>query len=300
MDEVETDLTLVAFPELHHAGHDLWHTVEPTHELFRGSRYGTSDVRPSLEEVYLAVDEQVKRLADAVGESTHVFLFCLHGMKAGPGMPEFLATLLRREGTWASPRWGALDRKEKVRYAIRRAKRSAPTWMRVLYKKRVPQPKRLEMARSTMVDSIDWTVTSAFPLPVEWHGYARINLKGREAKGTIGMEAYEELRDSIVQATKELVDIDGRPLVGDVYLPGEEREPLEQPLPDVIVHWEERAHADDVEFTDPSLAAKKIGGGRTGEHAQAAFCITTAPSATTDDPLDSRDLHRAMVAALGS
>lgn len=299
LEEVDPDLAVVVFPELHHAGHDMWHTYEPEHPHYDFPRYRpTMDIRPNLLDVYEAVDHQVGRIVDALDSGTSIFVFALHGLRAAPGVVTMMNRFLWTNGYATRPTLRSLDPTARRRHIVRSLKRRAPAWARALYQRRVDQMTRIRLAEATMFETPDFTTTRAFGLPVEWHGYGRINLKGREAAGAVELSAYADLRAEIDEGIRGLVDVEGRPLVQDTYL--SDADPGGLRIPDVIVHWLSLAHNDAVVPREPDMASPKIGLQRTAEHTLDAFCLSLGPArGMMPEMVDSTGLGSLMRKALG-
>ena len=88
IDHTRPALALIVFPETHHTGHQMWHTVASDHPLYRSKNFFSSE--PLLRDVYSEVDRQITNLAAKAGHDAVVMVFSLHGMKAGrrfPGIP---------------------------------------------------------------------------------------------------------------------------------------------------------------------------------------------------------------------
>jgi predicted AlkP superfamily phosphohydrolase/phosphomutase len=78
----------------------------------------------------------------------------------------------------------------------------------------------------------DWTRTRAFSLTADVHGYVRVNLRGREAKGIVSPGAdYERLCSQLTEGLLSFVDAEtGEPVVSEIkridelFPPGSRRE----------------------------------------------------------------------------
>ena len=109
--ETNPQLSLLVFPEIHHASHQMWHSIEPEHQIYKGR--GLSNERkaaPLLRDVYRAVDEQIAGLIAASGSEATILVFSLHGFRPALGFPAFLGPLLCERGfsqlaNWSSQSW---------------------------------------------------------------------------------------------------------------------------------------------------------------------------------------------------
>jgi predicted AlkP superfamily phosphohydrolase/phosphomutase len=283
------DLTLVVFEEPHHAGHFVWHTVEPELPMY-------ADLPPSalpertLADLYRELDRQVGRLVDAAGPETTVVVFALHGMAPSRGLPDVLDPVLARLGMTHL-------REGDGPSTLTRLKDRMPAPLRDLYRRLVPQAKRAQWGKARLLPTYDWSRTRAFALPIEQYGLVRINLAGREAQGIVPVEEYEQTCETIEAALRELSTADGRKVVQDVVRPP--RGSHAAGLPDLVVHWSHAAFESPAQIdgvTIPNIRREQ-----TGEHAWDGFCIASGPAAAAlpADEIDGRDLHRFLTGAMG-
>ncbi|MHA6784782.1 alkaline phosphatase family protein [Pseudonocardia saturnea] len=285
----QPDLTLVVFEEPHHAGHFLWHTVDPDLPMY-------SDLSPAarpertLVDLYRELDRQVGRLVDAAGPETTVLVFALHGMAPSRGLPPVLEPLLAGLGmTHIEQRTGS-------RSVLASIKDRMPAPLRDLYRNVVPLARRSQWGKARLMPAYDWSRTRAFPLPIEQYGLVRINLSGREAQGIVPPAEYRQTCETIEAALRELTTADGRKVVQDVVRPP--RGEHAAGLPDLVVHWSHAAFESPARVGGEEIP--NIRREQTGEHAWDGFCISSGPAADalTGDDIDGRDLHRFVVGAL--
>jgi predicted AlkP superfamily phosphohydrolase/phosphomutase len=76
------DLFVTCVPELHSVGHQLWHGVDERHPL-HGVAPTTEQAARAVERVCVAIDDQVGRLLEIVGEDTTVVVCAFHGFVPG-------------------------------------------------------------------------------------------------------------------------------------------------------------------------------------------------------------------------
>src|ERR1700730_16265019 len=96
---------------------------------------------------------------------------------------------------------------------------------------RVPRP--------TMIPAYDWNNTYAFSLPTDQHGWIRINLRGREARGIVAPEEYQQTCQQLEQLLHSLTTHATRPLLRRVTRTANNPDghaPLSFPY--LIVHWD--------------------------------------------------------------
>lgn len=285
----QPDLTLVVFEEPHHAGHFLWHTVEPDLPMYADLSPAARPER-TLSDLYRELDRQVGRLVEAAASDTTVLVFALHGMAPSRGLPPVLEPLLDRLGmthTVQGP-----DR----RSTLATIKDRMPAPLRDLYRRFVPLARRSQWGKARLMPAYDWSRTRAFPLPIEQYGLVRINLAGREARGIVPPQEYEQTCESIEAALRELSTADGRKVVQDVVRPP--RGQHAAGLPDLVVHWSHAAFESPAVLDGAEIP--NIRREQTGEHAWDGFCIASGPAAAdlTGADIDGQDLHRFVVGAL--
>jgi predicted AlkP superfamily phosphohydrolase/phosphomutase len=121
----------------------------------------------------------------------------------------------------------------------------------------------------------DWTKTEAFTLRADLGGYVRVNLEGREARGAVPRDGFDELCDRIADGLSSFRDATtGEPLVEQVHRRGDlfENGPCSDLLPDLVVRW-----ADSPARTHEAIVSDRFGridratpgrvpNGRSGNH----------------------------------
>ena len=289
--QVGADVTIVVFPESHHGGHFLWHTVEPDLDLYADLPPEAKPDR-TLADVYREMDRQVGRLVEAAGPGTAVMVFAMHGMEPARGVPSLLEPLLEHMGL------ACLDSSaDRRRSTLRTLKDRIPTPIRNVYRRSVPLSRRSQWGKAAVLPSYDWSRTKAFALPIEHEGHIRINLAGREARGIVPPEQYDEICDLIEAALRELSTVEGHPVVHDVVRPP--RGSHRGGLPDVVPHWRREAFEAPVRIG--GVDAHPFRREQSGQHSLDGFCIANGPAAAvaTGETVAAEDLHRLIAAALG-
>lgn len=286
----DPDVTVVVFPESHHGGHFLWHTVDPDLPMY--ADLPASAVPPTtLADVYREIDRQIGRLVETTGPGTTVLVFALHGMEPARGVPSLLEPLLEEMGMTA-----LAEETDRRRTALAALKRRVPAPLRNVYRRSVPLQRRSVWGRSAVLASYDWSRTRAFALPIEHEGHIRVNLAGREAQGIVPPEEYDQTCQAIEDALRALTTVDGRPVARLVVRPP--RGSHAGGLPDVVVHWEPAAFESPVRVN--GVDTQCIRREQTGQHALDGFCISSDPDlpATGGDAITAEDLHQLIAAAL--
>jgi predicted AlkP superfamily phosphohydrolase/phosphomutase len=295
------DLAIVLFPELHHAGHHLWHTVAGDHPMYSGVDLGLPLRGPSLPDLYRAVDTEVERLTSVVGPDCSVVVFAPHGMRPGWGFPTVLPALLEADRFAQRPLWTAQTWRERAAALLGLAKRHSPSFVRETYRSHAPRSVRLTVARPNLLAPHDWSHTTAFSLPTDHHGYMRVNLAGRERLGLVPEHEYPMLCDAVEARLRGLTTVAGDEVVADVVRPAPTSdEARRSPLPDLIVHWSMAAYVDPLDVGDGVGRTSPQGRHRSGNHSDTGFCVATGRAAELlSDAVAVEALARVLVGALG-
>jgi predicted AlkP superfamily phosphohydrolase/phosphomutase len=286
------------FPEVHHAGHQLWHTVAPSHPFYAG--VNGSSFEPALKEVYRAVDRAIGNLVNAAPGDATVMVFALHGMRPALGFPAFLGPLLCERGfsqlaTLRSQTWTS-----RALSLFAATKRHTPTSLKRLYYKVTPSTATYKLARPTMLPAYDWQKTRAFSLPTDQYGWIRINLIGREAQGIVPLDQYDELCTELEQTLLGLTSEQGETLVHDVARAATDAKSARgNPLPDLVVHWRDAAFVPSLKIKGSKVAAQLVSKKSTGQHTAPGFCIYRGNRGRElDGIVNAKDLNGLIAASL--
>ena len=272
------DFCIVGIGATHRAGHKLWDrssalTLSPD----QGAEYDGA-----LRDVYVACDEAVGRILEAAGEGVIVLSFALHGM--GPNIsrfdlvPEMLERVLSGLGSPPSPR--------AKHPALERLRKTVPTEWRTAIKQRLPEGVQDGLSLFWRgVDSRDWSRTRAFALMGDLQALVQINLRGREAEGTVepGTE-YEDLCDRITEGFLTFRDRDTGERVIDQIGRGDKLYPearYDVGLPDLVIRWNDKPAASHralvsarhgaIDWPHPGRPLD----GRSGHHGPQGWLIAT-------------------------
>jgi len=299
--ETSPQLSLLVFPEIHHAGHQTWHTAEPDHSFYEGRELsGESALEALLKEVYRAVDEQIAVLIKLTASDAAVMVFALHGMRPALGFPDFLGPLLCERGfshleSWTSQTWS-----RRALSLLSATKRHTPDGLKKLYYKLTPTAITHKLARPTMLPVYDWNTTRAFSLPTDQYGWIRVNLAGREAQGIVSADQYDETCQQLEAMLLGLTTESGASLVRNIVrTAASAKSALGNPLPDLVVHWEDAAFASPLKIKDSKVRAEPVGKKFTGQHASEGFCIYRGHTDwDIGDVIAAKDLSRLLTARL--
>ena len=297
ISETRPQMSLVVFPELHHAGHQLWHTVAPEHSIYNGLE---ANGGAFLRDVYSTVDQQIGEIINSATSATTVVVFALHGMRPSLGFPAFLGPLLCERGFSSLQSWRSQTWSKRALSLFAATKRHAPAPVKKLYYSVAPVTATYKLARPTMLPAYDWQKTRAFSLPTDQYGWIRINLIGRESQGIVANDDYDTLCTQLEQMLLSLTSEDGELLVQDVGRTARDAASARvNPLPDLVVHWRDAAFYSVLKIKGSKVQAQIVGRKSTGQHTTPGFCIYRG----NDDPgpdgvVDAKDLNRVIAASL--
>jgi predicted AlkP superfamily phosphohydrolase/phosphomutase len=269
------DLFVVVLGAAHRGGHYLW-------DLSQVEKTGLSTetkrvLEGTLTDVYQACDRAIYRLIENAPQGSRVLVFAVHGMGSNPGWgdrcPEII-TRIKQVDEGASPKTGIL-------YKIRE---SLPWDLISTVTTRLPRNILDRLVSLWSARMFDWASTRHFPLPMDYAGYLRINLKGRELQGIVypGPE-YAALVEKLAGAFLSFSDIEsGKPIVERVFRM-EDLAPQDAPyrhlLPDLVITW-----SDVTAVQSQGIRSEKYGeirwdkngmlpSGRSGNHRDSGWFV---------------------------
>jgi predicted AlkP superfamily phosphohydrolase/phosphomutase len=202
--------------------HELWHLLDESHPFFDRKEHDANIQR--IHEYWSAVDATLGELFDAVGPETTVYIGSDHGF--GP-IKKFLCfnVWLIEEGLLVLKR-DAMTRFKRALFKLGLtpdlAYRSAMKLGLAHLRLSVGVSNRstlMKLANALMLslEDVDWSRTVAFSKGN--YGQIFINLKGREAHGTVEPgAAYERILGEVSDKLRGLIDPDTRqPLIGPIW-----------------------------------------------------------------------------------
>ena len=292
------DVLLVVFTEVHRASHLLWHTVEPTPPAHRaGELDGPLHGAGALQDILREVDRQIAQLVETVGSQATVLVFSLHGMRPTRGIPTLLQPVLQALGVSVVKQWRDRSKTELAAEALGAVKRRLPGRLKEIYYRRFSRRVTSRLAGPSMaMPAYDWSRTTAVSLPTDQHGWIRLNLAGREARGIVDPRQYAESCGRLEQQLRAVTTADGHPVIRDVLsLASRSGGVPPRDLPDLVVHWDDVTFASPLRIGAPPVTTHPIGMKFTGQHAPGGFFILRpgpegAPLPT--EPVAAEDLHR--------
>jgi predicted AlkP superfamily phosphohydrolase/phosphomutase len=261
------DLAIVAFPELHAAGHVLWHTLD-------AADHGMRDLDEVVPDLYASADRQLARLLGACGTDTAVLVMSFHGMRQGGGRVTLLEPLLADIGVTTHPAPAAPGRSRALASLLPLAKKTIPESARWAYRRGAPFALQLRVAELTSTVPYDWARTEAFSMCRDHPDWVRINLAGREREGIVPAEAFKETRDAIVAGLLSKRSPSGAPLIDGVVCP---TEVPHRYLPDLLVSWGRAAYEQPARVAGTEIAEWPLARHLTGQHRTGGWAVGRPP-----------------------
>jgi predicted AlkP superfamily phosphohydrolase/phosphomutase len=259
MEHYEWDFFMMVFGETDLVQHAYWQYTDPAFTTISDSdrkKYGSV-----IRDTYVKMDSVLGELLAKVSGDTHVLVMSDHG--AGPAYKAvFINKWLEEQGFLSyvgseGKRWH-LELLKKMHHTIKNTIPPAGLeWM----KRTFPQV-RQQIKSKIVFSDIDWAHTKVWSFGRESTNLF-FNLQDKFPQGivTSGQE-YEDLRDSLIEALKTIIDPDtGEPAVAQV-LRGEEvyHGDCMDNAPDLLVTWRNHEYTSwpgyndrDRELFEPSL-----------------------------------------------
>ncbi|MBY0276891.1 alkaline phosphatase family protein, partial [Candidatus Binatia bacterium] len=262
------DVALVVFPELHRAGHFLWHLDRDDHPALDGVVV-PPELRDAFRRVAVSVDAAVGTILATLRPPARLVLFALHGMQTAHGVVDVLPALLESWGFAVrrpAARRGAAD---WLALGARLAKQAVPASLKRQYYRLAPRSVTARLAQPPASEvAYDWTRTRALAWPSDQHGWVRVNLAGRERAGAVSRAAYDDVCDDLARRLTELRTDTGQRVVDRVVRVAGDGAGGAPPdsLPDLVVHWSAVALAPAARLAAPDVAIPVIVRRITGEH----------------------------------
>jgi predicted AlkP superfamily phosphohydrolase/phosphomutase len=273
------DLFVAVFGLVHRGSHYLWDLSQIER---KGVDQRTSELlEGGLDDCYTSADEALGRVLDAAPPNARVIVFALHGMGPNDGWYEFLPRILERihqGGSGAPDRRGMLFRLRQALpwRLVRQVTRRIPTaWNHAL----VPLWSRRMH---------DWPNTRYFVLPMDYNGYIRLNLKGRERQGCVDPGEADRVIAEVDAALRSFRDIEtGKPVIRGIIKVDElvsPTAPRRRFLPDLVVLWDPPgpvgASSGVVSDQFGEIRwpiGQKLASGRSGNHTAHGWFVAQGP-----------------------
>ena len=295
ISKTQPDVSIVVFTEIHEVSHCLWQTVEPDHPLFpQPSVKEIAGIRPTLREIFREVDQQLGRLMERVPEDSSFLVFSLHGMTAGRGAPTFLPDLMCSAGFSKLAEMRKQTWRDRLTHSVRTTKKYTPAALKTIFYRALPQDTIRRLAAPTLLPQYDWARTRAFVIVAEHLSSIRINLKGREAQGSVDVDDYEKVCREVEDWLWGLRSAAGLPLTKRVIRTARHGgEALKRRLPDIIIHWHDCAFASPLRISGSDREFSRDGERHLSQHTGKGFCILRSPKRVeVDSVLPLRSLGK--------
>ena len=278
--KTQPDVSIVVFTETHEISHCLWQTVEPEHTLFpEPFLKQLANIQPGLREIFREVDRQLGRLLQTTGDDDSVLVFSLHGMAAGRGAPTFMPALMCKAGFSKLAEASEQTWSGRLLSSVRTIKKRTPAGLKTLYYRAMPRETVLRMAAPTLMPQYDWPSTRAFVVVEEHLSSIRINLKGREAQGSVEAADYNALCHEVEDWLRSLRSGDGLPLAKQIIRTANTGdEALKRQLPDLVIHWHDAAFALPLSIAGVEGKFYRDGERHLSQHTAEGFCVLRSPA----------------------
>ena len=266
LPRVEPDLLWVTMISPHVAGHRFWDMSQAGGD--------TAGLEPTLDDVYARADEGLGRIEAALPAGTDLIVVSPVGMRENNSRIDLLEAMVEAVAHGRRTRAGR----------VWRLRASVPGGVRERAADLLPERAALDLMLRMGTPSRDWARTRVICQPSDPNGYLRLNLKGREAAGTVAREEAAPLVETLREGLMSFEDCEGGPAVAGVHdlfseLKNGELGSDVDTLPDVLVEWVARPATHVSGVTSPAHGTiERAGGpggptGRSGGHVADAWVV---------------------------
>lgn len=239
------DCFMLVLGETDAIAHRLWKYHDKNSPLHddASARYAGED---PLLRIYQKMDQCVGQLCSMASEDTTIVVLSDHGQGGNSARAIYVNRWLEKQkllrfktdahsGSWLSP--------------LSRVAAKHVQWVKTMGLKCLPPAVKKKLFRKTQLANrmeswlrfahIDWRYTQAYSEETPYFPTIWLNVRGREPAGIVPPEAYEEVRERIIQALSAWVDPEtGQQVVKKVH----KREeaycgPCVEHFPDLIIEW---------------------------------------------------------------
>ena len=228
------DLLVAVFGAVHRGTHYLW---DLTQIDTRGASEDTlKTLRGALHDCYESFDRQLGRILEAAPPDSRVLAFALHGMGPNDGWYEYLPRIVEQVH-----RGGKAAQAQK-KGLIFRIKKALPWKLVRQVTRRIPHAANKALVPLWSRRMYDWSRTKYFTLPMDYNGYVRLNIRGREKEGCVDPRDVPGIIAELEEGLRSFRDIEsGRPVIRGLVrvddVVGADA-PCRYVLPDLIVLWD--------------------------------------------------------------
>jgi predicted AlkP superfamily phosphohydrolase/phosphomutase len=285
--ENEWDMMFLTFGEPHGAGHYLWHFDDEDYPL--QSPYAKLRGAHILRDVYSAVDAAIGKILSAIDDNTTVIVTSGDGMGPNHAGAHLMPELLNRMGLFYSGNVGGnpgVAKTAKKKGTLSLLREAIPLGWRQSVSRCMPRSMRSNISLKWMNAGIDWQKSRVFCVPNSNEGYFRVNLKGREPLGNVGLGAeYDDLLSGLCAELDALRNPRNGVRAAEHVARTDElyRGSRMQDLPDALITWNPAARLGD-SVTAPAFGAVEKQAGfevspfYTGNHRPNAFVAACGPA----------------------
>ncbi len=309
------DLVVIVYSESDTVAHHFWRDHDPGSP--RHDPTATETCRGAVAAVYARLDAACAELRAAYGEDAPCVVLSDHGSGGSARRVVHLGRRLADAGLLRRSRAGGMALDRLARGARDLALRKLPPRAaQAIFRRARPAAARLES--QVRFGGIDWRHTAAFTEDVNTQPGIWLNLRQREAQGSVAASDAERVRRDAIDCLLDWKLPDGGPVVARA-LPREEVHagPFAHRAPDVVVELAEEAGYPLVAVPTPwsetaseslrLLGAGELAGGRgrgtNGTHRRHGIWIADAPGpaawARLPEPASLIGAAPALAAALG-
>ena len=294
LNQERWDLFLAVFGAVHRGTHYLWDLSQIDTDGTDGTTLAT--LRGARDDCYTSWDTALGRVVDAAPEDARIVVFALHGMDVSDGWFQYLPRIVEqvhRGGSQSPPPKTGL---------VYRVKKALPWKVVRQVTRRIPHAWNKALVPIWSQKMYDWSTTKYFTLPMDFNGYIRLNIKGRETEGIVAPGDVESECANLRDALLSFRDIDTQdPVITDVVRVDDvlgSDIPRRSALPDLVVIWanphgalESNGVVSD-QFGEVRWGrGTKFSSGRSGNHTQHGWYVAMGPGI---EPGESAQVHDAL------
>jgi predicted AlkP superfamily phosphohydrolase/phosphomutase len=277
MERGPFDFYVMVLGGLHRGGHYLW-------DLSQVESDGMSPeerklLETGLDEIYQAADRAIGQLVEHAPPNARIMIFSLHGMGPNNGWSERLQS-------FASAISGKASNSASATF-LQKLRRAIPTNAGQRAVDLLPQRLSNRVLEYTSARMHDWRRTQWFVLPSDLSGFLRLNLRGREAQGTVAPGAQARaVEDELIASFSRIEDLEGRPIVAAIERTDESiaaTDRFRRYLPDLLLNWNPIKASDTVglRLNGHEIARWPLGqrfvSGRSGNHVTEGWFAAIGP-----------------------
>ena len=300
--EHRPDFVFCVYGEAHPAGHHFWR--------FHQDRASHPELGSALQRVYTALDQAIGTLRKRFGATANLLLFTGHGMTTDHYPRWLMRPVLRRMGLEVTTGDRSRRYPRPLPSATQPTRRSAvpPRLRQIANRYLIPRPIQQRLWLHHLQQGIDFTHSRAWALPTDLQGFVRINLEGREPRGSVAADELAGLLDRIDTELLRLVNATtAAPFVQETFRPGDRYadSPQRDHLPDLCVLWRNapvrRVHSPTLGDFEAPAEASGASEQRSGNHRLEGTLIALGPDIRPypgRGDMDLRDIGPTVLALL--